>query len=158
MSGCSCPWLIILSLVLNNTNIQALGEKAGSMSDSLPLITLVKAKEVDDRPDLSERHLGLEQTLSMLCSFLSLDDFLQFLQSDIFVDFSRTSEPWIQFELGLYTNHTKTLQLIPEQRQITLVDEAMTGAIEDGIWRGEADESMEAVLARWIQTVASEPQ
>ena len=158
MSGCSCPWLIILSLVLNNTNIQALGEKAGSMSDSLPLITLVKAKEVDDRPDLSERHLGLEQTLSMLCSFLSLDDFLQFLRSDIFVDFSRTSKPWIQFELGLYTNNTKTLQLIPEQRQITLVDEAMTGAIEDGIWRGEVDETMEAVLARWIQTVASEPQ
>ena len=158
MSGRFCPWLIILSLVLNNTNIQALCEKAGSMSDSLPLITLVKAKEVDDRPDLSEKHLGLEQTLSMLCSFLSLDDFLQFLQSTPFVEFSRTPEPWIQFELGLYKNHTKTLQLIPEQRHLTLVDEGMTGALENGIWVGEPDEAMETVLGRWIQTVASEPQ
>ncbi len=137
-----------------NTNIQASQQNVLFMVDGVPLITLVKAKELDERPPLSDALGGLEQTLSMLCSFLSLDDFLQFLSSPSFVEFSRTPEPWVQFELGLYADHTKTLHLIPEERCITLADQAMTGALDGGVWTGEADESMKAVLVDWVAVVS----
>lgn len=125
------------------------------MSEGLPLVTLVIAGELDDQPGLTEVQEGLKRTLSMLCSFLSLEDFFQFLLSQSFVDFCRTPEPWVQFELGLYVDHTKTLQLIPEQRHFMLVDEAMTGALDGGVWTGEPDEAMKAVLGRWITEVSS---
>ncbi len=137
-----------------NTNIQASQQNVLFMVDGVPLITLVKAKELDERPPLSDALGGLEQTLSMLCSFLSLDDFLQFLSSPSFVEFSRTPEPWVQFELGLYADHTKTLHLIPEERCITLADQAMTGALDGGVWTGEADDSMKAVLVHWVAVVS----
>jgi hypothetical protein len=144
----------MLSSTRMNTNIQASQQNVLFMVDGVPLITLVKAKELDERPPLSDALGGLEQTLSMLCSFLSLDDFLQFLSSPSFVEFSRTPEPWVQFELGLYADHTKTLHLIPEERCITLADQAMTGALDGGVWTGEADESMKAVLVDWVAVVS----
>lgn len=144
----------MLSSTRMNTNIQASQQNVLFMVDGVPLITLVKAKELDERPPLSDALGGLEQTLSMLCSFLSLDDFLQFLSSPSFVEFSRTPEPWVQFELGLYADHTKTLHLIPEERCITLADQAMTGALDGGVWTGEADDSMKAVLVHWVAVVS----
>jgi hypothetical protein len=144
----------MLSSTRMNTNIQASQQNGLFMVDGVPLITLVKAKELDERPPLSDALRGLEQTLSMLCSFLSLDDFLQFLSSPSFVEFSRTPEPWVQFELGLYADHTKTLQLIPEERCITLADQAMTGALAGGVWTGEADDSMRALLTHWVAVVS----
>jgi hypothetical protein len=144
----------MLSSTRMNTNIQASQQNVLFMVDGVPLITLVKAKELDERPPLSDALGGLEQTLSMLCSFLSLDDFLQFLSSPSFVEFSRTPEPWVQFDLGLYADHTKTLHLIPEERCITLADQAMTGALDGGVWTGEADESMKAVLVDWVAVVS----
>lgn len=127
----------------------------GFMVDDAPLVTLVKAKEIDTRPALEEAETALERTLTMLCSFLSVGDLLSFLSSPPFARLARQGTPWLVFELGLYQDHTKTLQLIPEYDAITLADSAATEVFENNLWRGQPDETMEAALERWVTFVAS---
>lgn len=125
------------------------------MVDGVPLVTLVKAKEIDTRPELEDADMALERTLTMLCSFLSVEDLMSFLASPPFARLARQGTPWLVFELGLYQDHTKTLQLIPEHDAITLADSAATDVFEDNLWRGQPDETMEAALERWVAFVAS---
>jgi hypothetical protein len=124
------------------------------MVDEVPLVTLVKQRELDARPDLHAASQALESTLSMLCSFLSLEDLCSFLRSDPFTALARHPTPWVAFELGLYLDHTKTLQLIPEAGCLTLADDAMTGAMDGHVWQGEPDNAMLEVLSRWVSMVA----
>ncbi len=125
------------------------------MVDGVPLVTLVKVKEIDTRPALEDGETALERTLTMLCSFLSVGDLISFLGSPPFARLARQGTPWLVFELGLYHDHTKTLQLIPEHDVITLADSAATGVFEDNLWSGQPDETMEAALERWVSLVAS---
>ena len=62
---------IKMRTVLNKVNLQAPLSEAACMDDGVPLITLVKKAEIGPKPVLSNESLALEQTLSMLCSFLS---------------------------------------------------------------------------------------
>ena len=126
------------------------------MSGEMPLVTLVKLKEVDERPPLSEAELSLERTLTMLCSFLSLEDLIQFLSSEGFSSLAMQPSPWVVFELGLYRNHTKTLQLIPENGHVTLADEAMTGAFSGHVWTGAPDNSLVQALHIWVDIVGND--
>ena len=123
------------------------------MADALPLLTLVKSREVDERPALGSTERQLEQTLTMLCSFYSADDLVQFLSSEGFSNLARRGEAWIEFELGLYKDHVKTLQFIPQQRMLTFADAAGTGAFENHVWQGEADDALVGALNRWVATV-----
>ena len=125
-----------------------------AMVEGLPVITLVKQREIAQRPELAAASQALESTLTMLCSFLSLEDLCSFLRSDAFAGLARQSSPWVVFELGLYLDHTKTLQLIPEAGWLTLADDAMTGAIDGHVWHGEPDNAMLEVLSRWVSMVA----
>ena len=106
------------------------------------------------RPVLSDSDQALEHTLTMLCSFLSLEDLSQFLCSEAFCSLAMKPSPWIMFELGLYRDHTKTLQLIPQHGQIILADGAMTGAFSDHVWTGVPDDGMVQQLQHWIDIVA----
>ena len=90
----------------------------------------------------------------MLCSFYSADDLVQFLSSEAFSNLARQGDPWIEFELGLYRDHVKTLQFIPQERMVTIADSAGTGAFENHVWQGEPDDSLVAALTRWVATVA----
>ena len=83
-----------------------------TMSEDRPLLTLVKS-EVLDEPDiaLSDEELGLVHTLSTLCSFYSIDDFVSFLFSSKFQDLTTRRPLFIVFEIGLFLDHTKTLKL-----------------------------------------------
>ena len=93
------------------------------MGGDLPLLTMVKSKEIDDLPvDLSESLLALRNTLSTLCSFYSVEDFIDFLFSDSFQNLINYESPWIVFEVGLYLDHNKNMQLIPMRDKIILVD------------------------------------
>jgi len=125
------------------------------MSDGTPLVTLVKAREIDARPMLTKRDEALEQTLTMLCSFLSTEDLVSFLASSGFRELARQASPWLVFELGLYKDHTKTLQLVPEAAHITLADAAMTGVLDDHVWHGQPDAAMATLLEAWVATVAN---
>ena len=125
------------------------------MEDGQPLITLVKMDEMAARPDLSPESLALEQTLSMLCSFLSIEDFVSFLNSDAFSSYAQHEEMWVVFEIGLYHDHTKTLQLYPEQSQLTVADSAMTGAFEEHVWKGQPGDEFIAALTHWVGLVST---
>ena len=121
----------------------------------MPVITLVKKAEVASRPTLSPEDLALENTLTMLCSFLSLEDFISFLSSSMFRSYACREEVWLVLEIGLYQDHTKTLQLYPEAQQLAIADEAMTGALDDHVWKGVPDEGLVSALQRWMHVVGS---
>ena len=124
------------------------------MAEALPLLTLVKSREVDERPVLGPTEHQLEATLTILCSFYSADDLVQFLSSEAFSNLARQGDPWIEFELGLYRDHVKTLQFIPQESMVTIADSAGTGAFENHVWQGEPDDALVAALTRWVATVA----
>ena len=144
---------IKMSFVLNKVNLQGMVAEHRLMEDGVSLITLVKKSEIGPKPSLSPESLALEQTLTMLCSFLSVDDFISFLSSPMFQNYAQHEEMWVSLEIGLYMDHTKTLQLYPEHHGLTIADEAMTGAFEEHVWKGQADDALVAALARWINLV-----
>lgn len=144
-----------MSIVLNKVNLQAPLSEQRLMEDGVPVITLVKKEEIGPKPPLSPESLALEQTLTMLCSFLSIEDFISFLSSPLFQAYAQHEEMWVSLEIGLYMDHTKTLQLYPEHHGLTIADEAMTGAFEDHVWKGQADAALVSALARWINIVST---
>ena len=88
----------------------------------LPLLTLVIKSIDSDRFDsLNEDNKSLVNTLSMLCSFMSIDDFVSFIYSPKFVNLINT-EITVKFEIGLYTQHEIILEMIVENNLITLTD------------------------------------
>ena len=88
----------------------------------LPLITLViKSIDADRLDGLNEDNKSLVNTLSMLCSFMSIDDFVSFIYSPRFVNLINTEIP-VKFEIGLYTQHEIILEMIVENNLITLTD------------------------------------
>ena len=53
------------------------------MGDDLPLLTMVKSKQINESPDgLSKDSLELLDTLNTLCSFYSIEDFVSFIFSE----------------------------------------------------------------------------
>ena len=91
----------------------------------------------------------------MLCSFLSIKDFISFLASSGFKAYAQHEEGWLVLEIGVYQDHTKTLQLYPQAHELVIADDAMTGAFDDHVWRGEADASMTDALQKWMILVTS---
>ncbi len=141
--------------VLNKVNLQAPLSEQQFMGNGLPLITLVKKEEIGPKPSLSSDSLVLEQTLTMLCSFLSLEDFISFLSSPMFQAYAQHEEMWVSLEIGLYVDHTKTLQLYPGSGRLTIADEAMTGVFEEHLWKGEPNEAFADAITRWIGVVSN---
>ena len=92
------------------------------VSPVLPLLTLViKSIDADRFDGLNEDNKSLVNTLSMLCSFMSIDDFVSFIYSPKFVNLINTEIP-VKFEIGLYTQHEIILEMIVENNLITLTD------------------------------------
>ena len=88
----------------------------------LPLLTLViKSIDADRLDGLNEDNKSLVNTLSMLCSFMSINDFVSFIYSPKFVNLINT-EITVKFEIGLYTQHEIILEMIVENNLITLTD------------------------------------
>ena len=88
----------------------------------MPLITLViKSIDTDRLDGLNEDNKSLVNTLSMLCSFLSIDDFVSFIYSPKFVNLTNTEIP-VKFEIGLYARHEIILDMIVENNLTTLTD------------------------------------
>ena len=88
----------------------------------LPLLTLViKSIDADRLDGLNEGNKSLVNTLSMLCSFMSIDDFVSFIYSPKFVNLINTEIP-VKFEIGLYTQHEIILEMIVEDNLIRLTD------------------------------------
>ena len=93
------------------------------MGDDLPLLTMVKSKQINESPDgLSNDSLELLNTLNTLCSFYSIEDFVDFIFSEKFIRLIDHNDPWLVFEIGLYLDHQKNLQFIASKNSYLFVD------------------------------------
>jgi hypothetical protein len=126
------------------------------MDDSAPTFTMVKSKTVSDAPvELSEKSQGLLETLTMLCSFYSAEDLASFLFTPMFEELTRQGEVWLGFEIGLYEDHTKTLELFPSKGDLLLVDSASTGVFNESIHRCIDEKDVVQQLKEWYSVVHS---
>jgi hypothetical protein len=126
------------------------------MDDSIPLFTMVKSQTIREAPEsLSEKSQGLLDTLSMLCSFYSAEDLASFLFSPMFTELARQDDAWLGFEIGLYVDHTKTLELFPSQVELLLVDNASTGVFTESIHRCVHEQDVVQQLRNWHSVVHS---
>jgi len=121
--------------------------------DGTPLITMVKSRVLSECPELDDGGLQLDRTLGMLCSFLSVDDFVSFLTSPSFAGYARSAEPWVVFEIGLYTDHTKTLEFIASADTNRFVDPGMTGVFADHVAVCQTGDDMKQALGLWLAHV-----
>tara|TARA_B100000575_G_C23062242_1_gene611584 strand:- start:455 stop:850 length:396 start_codon:yes stop_codon:yes gene_type:complete len=93
------------------------------MGNELPLLTMVKSKEINEVPDeLTEQSIGLLSTLTTLCSFYSVEDFVSFIFSEKFIKIIDYDDPWVVFEIGLYLDHQKNLQFIASKDNYLFID------------------------------------
>ena len=120
-----------------------------------PLLTMTKSRVVSDQPSFSEESQALLDTLSGLCSFHTSEDLASFLFTDMFRNLVGAGEPWIIFEIGVYKDHTKTVECIPVHDAITLADGAMTGAIPDNVAILKSELDCSNTLSNWISHVTN---
>ncbi len=122
-----------------------------------PLLTMCKSRVIDDAPgDLSQQSLALLQTLSSLCSFHNASDLASFLFSEQFNSLVGAGDPWVVFELGIFRDHKKTIELIAVAGNVTLADSQSTGAFENNIAVCTTLEEMERNIMLWHDAVYDE--
>ena len=126
------------------------------MSDETPMFTLVKSQDFDDAPaGLDEKSKLLANTLAMLCSFYNAADLASFLHSEMFENAFRLGDAWIGLELGLYEDHSKTLDVFPAKKELLIVDNHSTGVFEGNIYRCSGENETAEILMRWFSVVYS---
>ena len=92
------------------------------VSEAIPQLTLViKSKAKDGIETMVKEENDLIKTLSMLCSFYTVDDMCSFLYSDKFQSMNHELYELV-FEMGLYSDHQITLDIIPRGKNMTLGD------------------------------------
>ena len=124
------------------------------MGDSKPLLTLVKSRFVDEAtPALEPKEAGLLETLSMLCSFHTAEDMASFLYSEMFQNLIGRRPPFIVFEIGVYLDHTKTLELIAAEDGVLFADGQASGAFVDNIHKATNEQDAARQLSHWHQVV-----
>ncbi|MEC8788796.1 MAG: hypothetical protein VXX17_01890 [Candidatus Thermoplasmatota archaeon] len=124
--------------------------------EDIPILTMTKSRIIGDQPNLIPKSEGLLDTLSGLCSFHTTDDLASFLFTKMFRELVGDGEPWIIFEIGVYKDHTKTLELIPVHDGITLADGFMTGGIQGNISIVKSESDCSQALLNWHNHVMSE--
>jgi len=124
----------------------------------VPLLTMVKKQILAEKPPLSVDDEQLETTLCMLCSFYSLDDMMSFISSEKFRSLALRDEPWIGFEIGLYKDHTKTIEFIPSAKEYILADSLMSGVFENNLWNGVTTDELHQALLLWLNLSMSDVQ
>ena len=124
-----------------------------AMGDDLPLLTMVKSKEIDEKPiEISKDSIELLNTLSTLCSFYSVEDFVGFIFSEKFQVLVGDGEPWVVFEIGMYLDHQKNMQLIATDKKVILVDNVKCGW-NDGIFESNDRVEILKELHLWCELV-----
>jgi len=124
--------------------------------EDMPLLTMTKSRIVGIQPSLIPKSEALLDTLSGLCSFHTTEDLASFLFTEMFRELVGEGEPWIIFEIGVYKDHTKTLELIPVYDGMTLADGFMTGGIPDNISIVKSESECSQALLNWHNHVMSE--
>ena len=116
---------------------------------------MVISKYVDEKSEvLIEEQKAMIETLSMLCSFLSIDDFVSFIYSKKFQNLLNESIPWIVFEVGFYQDHTKVIELIPTKNELIIADNQETGVFEGNIATVCRQGDFVEQLSNWLDFVS----
>ena len=92
---------------------------------------------------------ALVDTLSMLCSFLSVDDLCSFVYSEKFLNLT-DYEYDIVFELGVYSKHDIVLQLIAEKEKLTLTDTNEQHLLNEKHIECYDKDSFNSVISEWL--------
>ena len=92
---------------------------------------------------------ALVDTLSMLCSFLSVDDLCSFIYSEKFLKLT-DYEYDIVFELGVYSKHDIVLQLIAEKEKLTLTDTNEQHLLNEKHIECYDKDSFTSVISEWL--------
>ena len=124
------------------------------MEDEKPLLTVVKSRMVDDaNPPLEPADQALLDTLSMLCSFHTTEDLASFLCSPMFQGLVGNRPHFVVFEIGVYLDHTKTIELVASEDGIVLADASSSGAFHGDIHTVKDEDDAAKQLAHWHRTV-----
>lgn len=119
------------------------------MDDDL-LLTMTISRIIDEPPKTLDEQLL--DTLRGLCSFKSCEDLTGFLFSEKLCSMM-SEEPWLVFEIGLYLDHTKTIELIHHKDSVLIADAAMRGVFENEVQSFTQDTVITAALQAWISKV-----
>ena len=124
------------------------------MVDSgIPLITLVIKSQNNDGLDLlADNEKSLLDTLSMLCSFLSVKDFCSFVFSDKFSNLTKYDLDLV-FEIGLYANHELTLELRLNKGKMRIDDLIDQGCFDNNSFEFSMSEELEIGINNWLTCI-----
>ena len=119
----------------------------------LPLLTMTKSRLLSEIPELNHESNVLLDTLSGLCSFYSVSDLASFLFSKKFCDLVEHKDPWIMFEIGVYINHNLTLDLIPDDGKLILIDSQGNRGLNSDSVEIISEVNFTDVMTDWLERV-----
>ncbi len=119
----------------------------------LPLLTMTKSRLLSEIPELNRESIVLLDTLSGLCSFYSVSDLASFLFSKKFCDLVEHKDPWIMFEIGVYINHNLTLDLIPDDGKLILIDSQGNRGLNSDSVEIISEVNFTDVMTDWLERV-----
>jgi hypothetical protein len=67
----------------------------------------------------------------------------------MFRELSGEGNPWAIYEVGVYLDHTKTVEIIPVHDGITIADPQMSGTIPEHIQIVREEERMAELIQIW---------
>ena len=117
------------------------------VKEAVPQLTLViKSKAGGFSEIVNREDNNLIQTLSMLCSFYTVDDLCSFLYSDKFQSMDHDLYELV-FEMGLYSDHQITLDIIPRGSKMSVCDSKNTVC--------DSHQSLKQVISDWLVEVTN---
>ena len=119
----------------------------------MPLLTMTKSRLLSEIPELNRESNVLLDTLSGLCSFYSVSDLASFLFSKKFCDLVEDKDPWIMFEIGVYINHNLTLDLIPDDGKLILIDSQGNRGLNSDSVEIISEVNFTDVMTDWLERV-----
>ena len=123
------------------------------VDSAIPLITLVIKYQNNDELDLlADNEKSLLDTLSMLCSFLSVEDFCSFIFSDKLSSLTKYDLDLV-FEIGLYANHEITLELSLNNDKMRINDLIGQGCFENNSFEFAVFEEFENGINCWLSSI-----
>jgi len=118
------------------------------------MFTMTLSRQIEEAPvDLSQASSNLLNTIKTLCSFYTSEDLAHFVFSEPFSELARTDSPWLVFELGLYQDHTKIIELIPTKQEITIADSSCSGAFVENVEKTNDRNDFSSLIKKWFELV-----
>ena len=121
------------------------------MGDLLLTLIIKNRKEIDTQL-FSEEMVDFLDVLSMLCSFYSSSDFASFIFSEKFLNLANIDRKII-FEIGIYFEDEKTLQLTTDGENIVLTDLINQNVFSGNCVVCQNSEYFEVKINDWLATV-----